>query len=137
MEPQEYAQWMAGSSSPPLQETGQQLFASLGCSTCHRTDVQGRGPNLTGIYNKPVLLEDGRTVIADENYVRESILNPTAKIVSGFKPVMPTFQGIVSDEQLNALVAYVKSLSQSSPGTVGLQSQPVPPGVQAQNMQVQ
>jgi len=137
MEPQEYAQWMAGSSSPPLQETGHQLFASLGCSTCHRTDVQGRGPNLTGIYNKPVLLEDGRTVIADENYVRESILNPTAKIVSGFKPVMPTFQGIVSDEQLNALVAYVKSLSQSSPGTVGLQSQPVPSGVQAQNMQVQ
>jgi hypothetical protein len=63
------------------------------------------------IYNKPVLLEDGRTVIADENYVRESILNPTAKIVNGFKPVMPTFQGIVSDEQLNALVAYVKSLA--------------------------
>jgi len=137
MEPQEYAQWMAGGSSPPLQETGQQLFSSLGCSTCHRTDVQGRGPNLTGIYNKPVLLEDGRTVLADENYVRESILNPTAKIVSGFKPVMPTFQGIVSDEQVNALVAYVKSLSQPPPGTVGLQSQPVASGVQAQNMQVQ
>ena len=137
MEPQEYAQWMAGSPSPPLQDTGQQLFSSLGCSTCHRTDVQGRGPNLTGIFNKPVLLEDGRTVIADENYVRESILNPTAKIVSGFKPVMPTFQGIVSEEQLNALVAYVKSLSQLPPGAVGLQSQPVASGVQAQNMQVQ
>ncbi len=137
MEPQEYAQWMAGGSPTPLQDTGQQLFSSLGCSTCHRTDVQGRGPNLTGIYNKPVLLEDGRTVIADENYVRESILNPTAKIVSGFKPVMPTFQGIVSEEQLNALVAYVKSLSQPPPGTVGLESQPVPSGVQAQNVQVQ
>ncbi len=138
MEPQEYAQWMAGSSSPPLQETGQQLFSSLGCSTCHRTDVQGRGPNLTGIYNKPVLLEDGRTVVADENYVRESILNPTAKIVSGFKPVMPTFQGIVSEEQLNALVAYVKSLSQPPPtGTAGLQGQPSAPPGQPTNAQVQ
>jgi cytochrome c oxidase subunit II len=58
-----------------------------------------------------VLLEDGRTVIADENYVRESILEPAAKIVRGFKPVMPTFQGQLSDEQLNALVEYVKSLA--------------------------
>jgi len=58
-----------------------------------------------------VLLEDGRTVTADENYVRESILEPGAKIVRGFKPVMPTFQGQLSDEQLNALVAYVKSLA--------------------------
>ena len=124
MEPQDYAQWMAGGPSAPLQDTGKQLFSSLGCATCHRFDVQGRGPNLQGIYNKPVLLEDGRTVIADENYVRESILNPTAKIVNGFKPVMPTFQGIVSDEQLNALVAYVKSLGQPATGTAGLQNPP-------------
>ena len=137
MEPQEYAQWMAGGPSAPLQETGKQLFASLGCSTCHRSDVQGRGPNLQGIYNKPVLLEDGRTVIADENYVRESILNPTAKIVSGFKPVMPTFQGIVNEEQVNALVAYVKSLSQPSTGTAELQNQPSAPPRQPTNSQVQ
>ena len=136
MEPQEYAVWMAGGPSAPLQETGKQLFASLGCSTCHRFDVQGRGPNLQGIYNKPVLLEDGRTVIADENYVRESILNPTAKIVSGFKPVMPTFQGIVSDEQLNALVAYVKSLSQPATGAAQLQ-QPTASPAQPKNTQVQ
>jgi cytochrome c oxidase subunit 2 len=138
MEPQEYAQWMAGSAAPALQETGQQLFSSLGCSTCHRADTQGRGPNLAGIYNKPVLLEDGRTVTADENYVRESILNPTAKIVSGFKPVMPTFQGLVSEEQLNALVAYVKSLSQPlAQGTAGLQAQPSAPPAETQKMQVQ
>ena len=79
--------------------------------TCHRSDTQGRGPNLQGLFGKPVLLQDGRTVTADENYVRESILDPGAKIVNGFKPVMPTFQGLVSEEQLNALVAYVKSLS--------------------------
>ena len=137
MEPQDYAMWMAGGPSAPLQETGKQLFATLGCATCHRFDVQGRGPNLQGIYNKPVLLEDGRTVIADENYVRESILNPTAKIVNGFKPVMPTFQGIVSEEQLNALVAYVKSLSQLSPGTAGLQNPTAASAAQPQNMQVQ
>ena len=137
MEPQDYAQWMAGAATAPLQDTGKGLFASLGCATCHRFDVQGRGPNLQGIYNKPVLLEDGRSVIADENYVRESIVNPTAKIVSGFKPVMPAFQGIVSDEQLNALVAYVKSLSQPSPGTAGLESQPAASGEQPQKMQVQ
>src|ERR1700691_1571532 len=137
MEPQDYAQWMAGGPALPLQETGKGLFAELGCATCHRSDVQGRGPNLQGIYNRPVLLEDGRTVIADDNYVRESILNPTAKIVNGFKPVMPTFQGIVSDEQLNALVAYVKSLAQSTTGTAGLQNPPVASPAQPQNMQVQ
>ncbi|MBV8890567.1 MAG: cytochrome c oxidase subunit II, partial [Acidobacteria bacterium] len=60
---------------------------------------------------KPVLLEDGRTVIADENYIRESILNPAVKVVAGFKPIMPTFQGIVSEDQVNALVAYIKSLN--------------------------
>jgi cytochrome c oxidase subunit 2 len=64
------------------------------------------------VFGKPVLLEDGRTVTADENYIRESILDPGAKVVNGFKPVMPTFQGLVSEEQLNALVAYLKSLSQ-------------------------
>jgi cytochrome c oxidase subunit 2 len=120
-----------------LQETGKQLFATLGCATCHRSDVQGRGPNLVGIYNKPVLLEDGRTVTADENYVRESILNPTAKIVNGFKPVMPTFQGIVSEEQLNALVAYVKSLAQPTPGSAGLQNEPAASPAQTQKTQVQ
>ena len=60
-----------------------------------------------------MLLEDGRTVVADENYIRESILNPGAKIVAGFKPIMPTFQGQVSEENLMALVAYVKSLAQT------------------------
>jgi cytochrome c oxidase subunit 2 len=115
MEPAEYQTWLAGGvPTGTLAQNGQALFSQLGCSTCHRFDVQGRGPNLTGVYGKPVLLEDGRTVIADENYVRESILIPTAKVVSGFKPVMPSFQGQVSEEQLTSLVAYVKSLSLSS-----------------------
>jgi cytochrome c oxidase subunit II len=111
MEPRDYEAWMSGGGSQPLAVTGEKLFSELGCITCHRSDTQGRGPNLVGVFGKPVLLEDGRTVTADENYVRESILEPAAKIVKGFKPVMPTFQGQVSDEQLNALVEYVKSLA--------------------------
>jgi cytochrome c oxidase subunit 2 len=112
MNPQDYQAWLTGGApAGSLAENGQSLFQQLGCSTCHRFDVQGRGPNLIGVFGKPVALEDGRTVIADENYVRESILSPAAKIVSGFKPIMPSFQGQVSEDQLNALVAYVKSLA--------------------------
>lgn len=117
MSPSDYQAWVSGGPvSGSLAQNGQALFQSLGCSTCHRIDVQGRGPNLTGVFGKPVLLEDGRTVVADENYVRESILVPAAKVVSGFKPVMPSFQGQVTDEQLNSLVAYVKSLSLAPAG---------------------
>jgi cytochrome c oxidase subunit 2 len=112
MEPAQFEAWMGGGTIGPLSATGEKIFAELGCATCHRADTQGRGPNLQGVFGKPVMLEDGRTVTADEDYVRESILDPGAKIVKGFKPVMPTFQGLVSEEQLNALVAYVKSLSQ-------------------------
>ena len=118
LEPAQYEAWMNGGSTGPLSATGEKIFAELGCVTCHRSDTQGRGPNLQGLFGKTVHLEDGRTVTADENYIRESILDPGAKIVSGYKPVMPTFQGLISEEQLNALVAYVKSLSAAKPGEV-------------------
>src|SRR5947209_16069216 len=117
MEPAQYEAWMSGSPSGPLSATGEKIFAELGCVTCHRGDVQGRGPRLQGVFGKPVLLEDGRTVIADENYILEPILDPGAKIVNGYKPVMPTFQGLVTEEQLNALVAYVKSLTATKTST--------------------
>ena len=117
MDPAQYETWMSGGNTGPLSATGEKIFAELGCVTCHRSDTQGRGPNLQGLFGKPVQLEDGRTITADENYVRESILDPGAKVVKGFKPVMPTFQGLVSEEQLNALVAYVKSMAQ--PGAAG------------------
>src|SRR3984957_16586508 len=115
-EPAQYQAWMNNSSTAPLSGTGEQVFAQLGCPTCHRSDATSRGPALAGVFGSPVKLEDGRTVTADENYIRESILDPGAKIVSGYKPVMPTFQGLVSEEQLNSLVAYVKSLSPEKPG---------------------
>ncbi len=113
MEPAAYQAWLAGGNAEgSLASTGQKLFQQLGCSTCHRFDTQGRGPNLVGVYGKPVLLDDGRTVTADDNYIRESILQPGAKVVAGFKPIMPSFNGIVNEEQLLSLIAYVKSLSQ-------------------------
>jgi cytochrome c oxidase subunit 2 len=120
MEPAAYDAWLAGGGATgTLAQNGSALFQQLGCPTCHRTDGQGRGPNLVGIFGKPVQLEDGRTVIADENYIRESILAPAAKVVSGYKPIMPVFQGLVSEEQLSTLVAYVKSLSQAPSGAAG------------------
>ncbi len=133
MEPTDYQAWMSGGPvAGSLAENGQALFQQLGCSTCHRSDVQGRGPNLTGIFGKPVQLQDGRTVTADEDYIRESILNSQAKIVSGFQPIMPVFQGQISEEQLNALVAYVKSLNQAPAGQAGT-AELKSPGTQPQS----
>jgi cytochrome c oxidase subunit 2 len=113
LEPAQYETWMNGGSTGPLSASGEKIFAELGCSTCHRADTQGRGPSLQGVFGKPVQLEDGRTVTADENYLRECILDPGAKRVKGFQPIMPTFQGLVSEEQVNALVAYIKSIAGS------------------------
>jgi cytochrome c oxidase subunit 2 len=113
MEPADYQAWLQGGGAQgSMAATGQKMFQELGCASCHRFDTQGRGPNLQGVFGKPVLLDDGRTVVADDNYLRESILQPGAKVVAGFKPIMPAFQGLVSEEQLLTLVAYVKSLSQ-------------------------
>jgi len=120
MDPAQYAGWLSGGATfGSLAANGESIFQQLGCPTCHRFDVQGRGPNLRGIFDKPVQLEDGRSVIADENYIRESVLSPSAKIVSGFKPIMPTFQGLVNEEQLTALVAYIKSLTPPPTGPAG------------------
>ena len=94
----------------PLSAAGEKVFAELGCVTCHRTDTQGRGPSLQGVFGKPVVVQDGRTVTADENYLRESILDPGSKVVNGFKPVMPTFQGRISEEDLLKIIAYIKAL---------------------------
>lgn len=117
MDQADYQNWLTGGNVVgSMAQSGDTLFQQLGCGTCHRFDVQGRGPNLRGVYGNPVQLEDGRTVIADDTYIRESILSPAAKVVSGFKPIMPSFQGQVSDEEVNALIAYIKSMSQAPAG---------------------
>jgi cytochrome c oxidase subunit II len=118
MEPQDYAGWLSGSSgmteSPVA--AGEKLFAEKACNTCHLPDGKGRAPSLNGLYGNKVLVADGSTVTADDAYIRESILQPNAKIVAGYQPVMPTFQGQLTEEQILALTAYIKSL----------QAQPVP-----------
>jgi cytochrome c oxidase subunit II len=111
MEPSEYQTWLSGGASEgSLASAGAKLFQDLACNTCHRPDAQGRGPVLEGLFGKTVTLQNGETLTVDEAYVRESILQPAAKIASGFQPIMPTFQGLVTEEQLLELIEYVKSL---------------------------
>ena len=117
MEPAEYASWLSGESGDvnPV-SAGERLFTQFACNTCHIPNGTGRAPSLNGVFGGNVLLADGSTVVADETYIRESILQPKAKIVGGYQPVMPTFQGLITEEQILNLTAYIKSL----------QSQPVP-----------
>ena len=111
MEPQDYQVWLSGGTpGATLAENGQKLFVSLACANCHKTDGTGRCPDLTGLFGKDVKLADGTTVKADEGYIRESILRPEAKIVFGYQPSMPTFQGLVTEEGVLQLIEYVKSL---------------------------
>ena len=111
MEPGEYQAWLAGGGSEgSLASQGQRAFQDLACVTCHRSDAQGRGPLLEGLFGSKVSLSNGQDVTADEAYLRESVLSPSAKVVAGYQPVMPTFQGLVSEEQLLSLIEYIKSL---------------------------
>jgi cytochrome c oxidase subunit 2 len=110
----EYEAWLAGGTAgaaiPPAQ-AGEKLFSELACITCHKLDGSpGIGATLPGLFGSAVPLADGRTVTADDNFLRESIMIPTAKVHRGFQPVMPPFQGLVSEEQLLQLIAYVKTL---------------------------
>jgi cytochrome c oxidase subunit II len=115
MEPTDYQRWLAGGAEGSLASQGEKLFQKYACNTCHTNDATARGPVLLGLYGSTVTLSDNATAAADENYIRESILNPQAKIVKGFAPLMPTFQGQVSEDDLMKLLAYVKSLT--NPGT--------------------
>jgi cytochrome c oxidase subunit 2 len=113
MEPAEYEQWLSGGPvGESLSTAGERLFRRLGCTNCHSPEAKGRtrGPLLAGLFGKPVPLQDGKIVNADEAYLRESILNPRAKVVAGYVPEMPTFQGQVTEENLLELIAYIKSL---------------------------
>ena len=112
LEPAQYQAWLQGGGMEgTLAQRGAKLFNDLACSTCHLDTGQGRGPSLKDILGKTVELADGATVTVDEAYLRESILNSQAKVVKGFQPLMPTFQGLISEENLVALIEHVKSLS--------------------------
>jgi len=111
LEPAQFQRWLAGigAAATPA-EGGAQLFQTAGCGTCHRSDGRGQGPALEGLFGRQVKLADGSTVTADESYIRESVLRPTAKVVAGYQPVMPTFQGVIDEEGVLQLIAYIKSL---------------------------
>lgn len=110
MDPVEYERWLSGVGSEPLEVAGRRLFEQLRCNTCHNQTSGARGPDLSGIWGKSVQLRGGQTVIADEDYIRESILNPRAKVVAGYSEIMPTFQGQINETGLLQIIAYIKTL---------------------------
>jgi cytochrome c oxidase subunit II len=115
MKPQDYERWLAGGAgSGTLIERGAQQFTRLGCVTCHMSGPTQKGPSLNGLMNSNVKLAGGRTIKADETYIRESIIDPNAKTVEGYQPgIMPTFKNQVTEEQVIELIAYIKSLGAS------------------------
>jgi cytochrome c oxidase subunit 2 len=117
MEPADYQTWLQGGPAPesPV-AAGQKLFVDLNCATCHRPDSQGRGPVLEGVAGSHVKLQTGEVITADQNYLRESILTPAARIVEGYQPIMPTYLGQVSEEGVLQLIAYIESLKGPQPG---------------------
>jgi cytochrome c oxidase subunit 2 len=121
MEPAAFEGWLAGETAGagnvPVAVAGENLFRAQGCGTCHRADGSGQGPALAGLFGRTVTLDSGASVLADEGYLRESIVNPQAKIVAGYKPLMPTFQGLLSEEDVMRLLAYVKSLRAEGGGS--------------------
>lgn len=122
----DFQAWMTsmGGSGATGAVAGEQLFQAQGCIACH-TGVQGApAPKLAGLFGTQVTLESGQTVTADANYIQESILNPTAKVHKGYQPIMPSYQGRLSEEQVFALVQYVESLGEGGAAAPG----PTPAG---------
>jgi cytochrome c oxidase subunit 2 len=117
MEPGEYQLWLSGGTNEPPAVVGERLFSSLACNTCHTADGKGRGPKLAELYGKQVKLNNGTSVTFDDTYIRESILDPAAKVVENYQVIMPSFRGQVSEEQIAQIIAYLKSIGPKDSGT--------------------
>ena len=110
-EPHDYERWLAGERGTDNRLAGpEDLYKRYACESCHRFDSTARAPQLAGLFGREVRLKDGQTVMADENYILESILKPNEKVVSGYQPIMPTFQGQMSQEEAHSLVRYIRGL---------------------------
>ncbi|WP_343715547.1 cytochrome c oxidase subunit II [Inquilinus sp.] len=108
---QDYASWLAGTQGgDTLAAEGKALFRSLGCSGCHDAGATVHAPRLEGLFGRPVPLQDGSIVTADEQYIRDSILEPNSQVAAGYPPIMPTFRNVVDEGGVQQLVAYIKSL---------------------------
>ena len=117
---EEYQAWLAAAPAPKAPSAdGGRLFAQYACNTCHKETPGGRGPVLTGIYGTEVALADGGKARVDDAYLRESILMPSARMVQGYEPIMPSFQGQVSEEALQQLISYIKSLTPEDAAAAG------------------
>jgi len=113
MTPEDYSRWLSAQpEADDLARQGEALFRSLGCSGCHAPNSAVHAPDLRGVYGHPVHLSDGRVVVADEAYIRDSILLPEKDVVAGYQPIMPSFRGTVKEEQIIKLIAYVRSLAE-------------------------
>ena len=111
MTPDDFKKWLQGSTSGnSLAQDGERLFASLSCSACHNTRPDARGPSLAGVYDSKLTLSTGQAITADDAYLRDAILNPSQHITQGYAPIMPTYQGQISEEGVIALVEYIKNL---------------------------
>jgi cytochrome c oxidase subunit II len=111
--PTQYQEWLSSNRVvESMAAAGARIFQQMGCGSCH--DARGLAPPMAGVFGSSVTLASGDTVLADEGYIRESILDPRAKIVAGYAPIMPTFQGQFSEAELSQLVAYIKSLGKQS-----------------------
>lgn len=117
MSPRDYQTWLAqGAPEGSLASTGEKYFHQFGCANCHHFDSQGRCPDLRNLYMRPVQLTSGQTILADDSYIREKLHDPNAQIPWGFSPgVMPNFTGVLSEEEIVALISYIKALG-SEPG---------------------
>ena len=124
----DYARWLqqAGASGD-LASQGKTLFDNLGCSGCHAAGATVRAPPLNGLYGQPTPLDGGRVVVADDQYIRDSILDPNRDIAAGYQPVMPTYAGQVSEDDLLKLVAYIKSLGPQRQTPTAPPAEPRPP----------
>ena len=112
MEQADYQAWLSGGGATggTMLQQGEALFTQLACVTCHLPDGTGRGPSLVGVFGSVVTLDNGSTVTADESYLRESILTSQAKTVKGYEHIMPTFQGLINEDGVAALIEYIKSM---------------------------
>jgi cytochrome c oxidase subunit 2 len=111
MPPAEYEAWLrAGRPEKSMAASGAELFTQLACDTCHRPDSEARAPNLHGLYGSTVRLVDGSSARVDDNYLRQSILDPASQIAMGYNPIMPTYRGQITEEELHQLVLYVREL---------------------------
>ena len=116
LEPAEYERWLGvGSPQESFVAAGAKLYHQLGCSGCHAENARVRAPSLVGLYGKPVPLESGEIVTADERYLHDSIVLPARQVVHGYANIMPSYQGQVSEEQLFQLVNYLKTLGREQP----------------------